>query len=50
MSHSGKLKEADGGVPRVSMDYHFIGKDMRKLVRTLCWWWSMIIPKRSLPD
>ena len=25
MSHSGKLKEADGGVPRVSMDYNFHG-------------------------
>ena len=31
MSHSGKLKEADGGVPRVSMDYNLMGKDDEKV-------------------
>ena len=30
MSHSGKLEESEGGVPRVSMDYRFMGKDDEK--------------------
>ena len=30
MAHGGKIEETEGGVPRVSMDYHFIGKDDEK--------------------
>ena len=30
MSHSGKLEESEGGVPRVNMDYHLMGKDDEK--------------------
>ena len=30
MAHTKKDEDAEGGVPRVSMDYHFMGKDDEK--------------------